>query len=88
MSAISDIQAAGNLDDLYPVFDRNHYTAGWHKKRASLWREPNTQFQPLNWRYAEARAALARAGEWIGTDLAERRLLLRTGQGRGTRCWR
>lgn len=70
------LNGAKGLDDLYKVFDANHYTAGWHKKRRSLWPAPATEFKPLHWRYAEARTALDRAGEWIGTDLAERRNLL------------
>jgi len=73
---IAALSGATGLDELYKVFDANHYTAGWHKKRPSLWREPKTEFRPLHWRYAEAIVALDRAGEWIGTDLAERRNLL------------
>lgn len=73
---LAAIEGAMGLDDLYKVFDAHHYTAGWHKKRRSLWKEPTTEFKPMHWRYAEAMAALDRAGEWIGTDLAERRNLL------------
>ncbi len=73
---IRTLNSAKNLDDLYKVFDVSRYTAGWHKKRPSLWREPKSEFRPMHWRYAEAVVALDRAGEWIGTDLAERRNLL------------
>lgn len=75
-NAIADIRGAENLDDLYRVFNANHLTAGWHKKRSSLWPEPRTQFRPLNWRYAEAAEAMDRAGEWMSTEDAERRNLL------------
>lgn len=74
--AIADIRAAGGLDDLYRVFNENCLTAGWHKKRSSLWPEPRTAFRPRNWRYAEAAEAMDRAGEWMSTEDAERRNLL------------
>lgn len=64
------------LEDLYPVFEAGRMTAGWHKKRPSLWRQPRTAFQPMHWRYETGRIALDQAGRWIGTDLAERRNLL------------
>jgi len=73
---IRALDAAENLDDLYPIFGAHHYTSGWHKARPSLWRHPKSAFQPLHWSYADATRALDRAGEWIGTDLAERRNLL------------
>ena len=73
---VSALNAAQNLDDLYKVFAANHYTAGWHKARPSLWREPRTGFTPQHWRYKDAAVALERAGEWIGTELAERLNLL------------
>ena len=74
--AAAAIEQANSLDDLYPVFAARHFTAGWHKKRRSLWKEPATEFRPMRWRYSEAMLALDRAGKWIGTDLAERRNLL------------
>lgn len=70
------IEAARGLDDLYPVFAEGRLTAGWHKKRPSLWREPRTEFRPRRWRYAEAAAAMDKAGEWMSTEDAERRNLL------------
>ena len=74
--ATQALRAASSLDDLYAVFDANRMTAGWHKKRPSLWREPRGDFRPMHWRYDEAALALDRAGEWVGTELAERRNLL------------
>lgn len=74
--ALEALGAATNLEQLYPVLDANRYTAGWHKKRRSLWPQPDSQFTPRHWRYGEARLALDKAGEWISTELAERRNLL------------
>lgn len=65
-----------NLDELYPVLNRELYTAGWHKARPSLWKEPRTAFAPRQWRYAQARHYIDLAARWIGTDQAERRNLL------------
>jgi gentisate 1,2-dioxygenase len=76
MPALDALKGAQSLEDLYGVFNANHYTAGWHKKRPSLWNEPNVAFKPQHWRYDEATLALDRAGEWVGTELAERRNLL------------
>lgn len=75
-SSIASLQSAQSLDDLYPVLSANRLTAGWHKKRPSLWKEPRTEFQPLHWRYEVGRLALDQAGRWIDTELAERRNLL------------
>lgn len=65
-----------SLEQLYPVLNQRRFTAGWHKARPSLWREPTTPFSPMHWRYTEAAQYLDMAGDWIGTDLAERRNLL------------
>jgi len=75
-TAAAAFRDARNFDDLYRLFAVNRYTAGWHKKRPSLWAEPTADFQPLHWRYRDAVVALDRAGEWIGIDLAERRNLI------------
>lgn len=68
--------AAASLPELYPVLHAHRMTAGWHKKRPSLWKEPRSGYQPLHWRYELGRLALDQAGRWIGTELAERRNLL------------
>lgn len=65
-----------NLDQLYHVLNAERYTAGWHKARPSLWKEPRTPFAPRHWRYSEARRYIDLAAQWIGTDQAERRNLL------------
>ncbi len=74
--ALAAIAGAQSLEELYSVFAASRYTAGWHKKTPSLWASPRTEFRPLHWRYREGKLALDRAGEWIGTELAERRNLL------------
>ena len=77
MSVASEaILRAQALDDLYPVLAEQHLTAGWNKKRKSLWKQPATQFRPMHWRYADAALAMNRAGEWMSTEDAERRNLL------------
>lgn len=75
-NSMNNLRRAQSLEDLYPVLAANRLTAGWHKKRPSLWKEPKTGFQPLHWRYELGRLALDQAGKWIGTELAERRNLL------------
>lgn len=72
-SAAEKIVETNNLEELYPVLSSLLMTPGWHKKRASLWKEPRTEFRPLHWKYDLGRIALDQAGQWIGTDLAERR---------------
>ncbi|WP_454754456.1 cupin domain-containing protein [Cupriavidus necator] len=74
--AIARIEATTGLDDIYPVLAELCATPGWHKKRASLWKEPRTEYQPLHWCYAVCAKALDQAGQWISTELAERRNLL------------
>ena len=70
------LQGARSLDELYGVLADHRFTAGWHKKRPSLYAEPRADFTPQHWRYDDAVLALDRAGEWVGTDLAERRNLI------------
>lgn len=76
LQVMAELSAATCLEDLYPVLHANRYTAGWHKKTPSLWKEPRKTYLPQHWRYREARLAMDRAGEWISTELAERRNLL------------
>lgn len=70
------VSTTRHLDELYPVLSSLRMTPGWHKKRPSLWKQPRTGFQPLHWRYDVGRLALDQAGQWIGTELAERRNFL------------
>ncbi len=73
---LAQVAATRSLGELYPVLDALRMTPGWHKKRPSLWKQPRTEFQPLHWRYDLGRLALEQAGQWIGTELAERRNFL------------
>jgi len=74
--AMDSLSSAKNLDDLYPLIDQQFFTAGWHKKRASLWPSPRTEFRPMHWSYELGKLALDQAGQWMDTELAERRNLL------------
>ncbi|MCC6777680.1 MAG: cupin domain-containing protein [Hyphomicrobiales bacterium] len=75
-TTLTALNEARSLDELYGVFSENRYSAGWHKKRPSLWSAPTVSFTPQHWRYQDAAVALDRAGEWVGTELAERRNLI------------
>jgi gentisate 1,2-dioxygenase len=70
------VAQASSLNELYPIINDHCFTAGWHKKRPSLWSAPQSELQPMHWRYRDGKQVLDRAGEWIGTDLAERRNLI------------
>jgi len=70
---LAQIRAANNLDEIYPVLASLLATPGWHKKRPSLWKEPRTEYTPQHWSYEICAAAIDRAGQWISTELAERR---------------
>jgi gentisate 1,2-dioxygenase len=74
--ALDSFSKAKNLDDLYPLIHQQFFTAGWHKKRDSLWKLPRTEFRPMHWSYELGKLALDQAGQWMGTELAERRNLL------------
>lgn len=73
---LTQVDAAQDLETLYPVLSNNCYSAGWHRRKRSLWETPASAYKSRRWRFVEARAALEKAGDWIGTDLAERRNLL------------
>lgn len=76
VSRIDAVHATDSLVDLYPLLNALRMTPGWNKLKPSLWPEPKTKFEPLHWQYAVAHAALDQAGQWIGTELAERRNFL------------
>lgn len=63
------------LDDLYAAFTALNMEGGWHRRFPALWSEPRANFQPFQWRYEDVKPILARAGELIDTDKAERRNL-------------
>ncbi len=63
------------LEELYASFTNLNMEGGWHRKVPALWPEPRANFVPHIWHYADVRPILARAGELIDTELAERRNL-------------
>lgn len=65
------------LDALYAEAERLGVTPGWIKRdKPLLWREPQSQFVPMHWRYRPIRDALEAAGGLIDVALAERRNLI------------
>ncbi len=49
---------------------------GWAKKKPQMWPHPQSRYMPAVWRYADARAALDRACEFVSPEQAERRNLI------------
>jgi len=65
------------LEALYTEADRLMVTPGWVKRdKPVLWREPKSDFKPMNWGYQPIRDALEAAGGLIPVELAERRNLI------------
>ena len=65
------------LDALYAEAERLMVTPGWiRREKPVLWREPKSQFLPMQWRYQPIKDALAAAGGLIDVELAERRNLI------------
>jgi gentisate 1,2-dioxygenase len=60
----------------YSAVDRLNFVPGWARTEPALWREPAPKFRPAVWRYADAKAALAEAGEFVPVEKAERRNLI------------
>ena len=63
------------LDELYASFASLNMEGGWHRRFPALWSEPRENFLPHIWHYDAVKPILARAGELIDTELAERRNL-------------
>lgn len=69
--------ASAELELLHRELDEARLIPGWNRKgNPPMWSQPATPFVPKHWRYAEARAALARAGELVSPEFAERRNLI------------
>src|SRR4051794_10870598 len=62
--------------DYYSELGRLSYSPGWARPEPSMWPEPKPKFRPASWRYAEARAKLDAAGEFVPVEMAERRNLI------------
>jgi gentisate 1,2-dioxygenase len=66
-----------SLDDLYREAERLDVTPGWvSRDRPIFWKEPRTDFVPMQWSYEQVKDALASAGTLIDVALAERRNLI------------
>lgn len=49
---------------------------GWAKKKPQMWPRPRSKYVPAVWRYADARAALDQACDFVSPEFAERRNLI------------
>ena len=67
---------AAGLDEIYALLATLNIENGWAKREPSMWPAPRQSFRPAHWSYVPARAALASAGRYINTELAERRNLI------------
>jgi gentisate 1,2-dioxygenase len=67
---------AASLPELYGMLDQVQMKNGWNKPTPSLYPEPKERFIPARWRYADARAALHKAGDLVDPKWAERRNLI------------
>jgi gentisate 1,2-dioxygenase len=68
-----------NQDVLAPYYgelSRLSFSPGWARPEPSMWPTPRPKFKPAVWRFAAARRALQRAGEFVPIDQAERRNLI------------
>jgi gentisate 1,2-dioxygenase len=60
----------------YAGLGRLSYSPGWARPEPSMWPVPKPKFRPAVWRFAEAKAALDEAAEFVPVELAERRNLI------------
>jgi gentisate 1,2-dioxygenase len=68
-----------NQDALAPYYadlGRKNYSPGWARPAPSIWPAPQPKFKPAVWRFAEAKAALEKAGDFVPVEQAERRNLI------------
>ena len=64
------------LASYYGELGRLSFSAGWARPEPSMWTAPRPKFKPAVWRFAAARTALERAGEFVPIEQAERRNLI------------
>ena len=68
-----------NQDVLAPYYGelgRLSFSPGWARPEPSMWAAPKPKFKPAVWRFAAAKTALERAGEFVPIEQAERRNLI------------
>jgi gentisate 1,2-dioxygenase len=70
----TEVDSVDTLDALYDVLEQRDYEPLWTIKGA-LTPEPTTAMIPRLWKFAEVRALIARAGDLISAEDAERRVL-------------
>jgi gentisate 1,2-dioxygenase len=71
-SALAD---APSLGDLRTALEPLDFMGGWDKHEPSLWKEPRTEYQPMIWKWADAKIGLDAAGRLINAEQTERRNL-------------
>ncbi len=67
---------AGNMEELLALLGRAGIENGWAKREPSMYAVPRKRFIAAHWTFAQTRAALAAAGRFVNTELAERRNLI------------
>jgi gentisate 1,2-dioxygenase len=67
----------------YGELARHNFVGGWARTEPSLWPLPRPKFKPSVWRYADARAALDEAGQFVPVEQAERRNLIMVNPAEG-----
>ena len=66
--------ATGTLPELEARIASLNMTPGWIKREVPLvWKEMQSQFVPIQWKYVQARELMQQAAKALGTDVAERR---------------
>ena len=60
----------------YSEVNRLNFVPGWARTTPALWDSPRPHFKPAVWRYAAAKAALEKSGDFVPVEQAERRNLI------------
>lgn len=60
----------------FETLEAKGFGPGWAKRAPQMWAEPKSKYVPAVWRYADARAALDRACDFVSPEQAERRNLI------------
>ncbi|HZU07977.1 MAG TPA: cupin domain-containing protein [Chloroflexota bacterium] len=87
MALLQDSPArAAALEAYYRELEQHHAGALWTELRRLLTTEPRPKAVPHHWRWAEMRPLVYRAGELIGTEEAERRVVMLVNPGLREAC--